>query len=615
MSQDSINISVFETTEEVGIVVTPNITTVNVQQVTNTSLVKSVNGQTGDVVIPTSDNNFTTVLKNKLDGIETGAEVNVNADWNATSGDAQILNKPTIPAPVIVDSIPTDGSSNAVSSNGVFDALATKQNSLPALTNGSVLFSNGTTIAQDNANLFWDNTNKRLGVGTNAPAFDLEVSRSLNSTYAAINIRNTSVLSNATTVFRVQDNSTGVCEFGLGGTGHSTLSNVGYFFTSKSILDFYANSGNRMRIFGLTGNVLIQNAGTFTDAGFRLDVNGTTRLNGNTSIGGATAGARLDVRAQGALSTDIAFRVRNSADTADLFLTRGSGDSFINTLRIGKGSNNLSENTIFGFESGRSITTGNFNTLIGFQTGATLTTGRFNTFVGRNSGVTASEAINNTFVGSSSGQALTTGIDNTSLGCNSLSSNLTGQQNVAIGSSSLKLNSSSFNTALGFKSGEKSTGLDNTLLGCESMSNLTTGNYNVSIGSSAGRFISGFSTINTLCSNSIFIGRFASPLSDNQTNQIVIGYEAVGLGSNTVVLGNNSIITTALKGNVGIGTTVPVASAQLQIDSTTKGFLPPRMTNAQRLAIASPAIGLIVYCTDMVEGLYVNKSTGWTFII
>lgn len=36
--------------------------------------------------------------KTKLDGIAAGAEVNVNADWNATSGDAQILNKPTIPA-------------------------------------------------------------------------------------------------------------------------------------------------------------------------------------------------------------------------------------------------------------------------------------------------------------------------------------------------------------------------------------------------------------------------------------------------------------------------------------------------------------------------------------
>jgi hypothetical protein len=46
-----------------------------------------------------SANDFTNTLKTKLDGIQDGAEVNVNADWNATSGDAQILNKPTIPNP------------------------------------------------------------------------------------------------------------------------------------------------------------------------------------------------------------------------------------------------------------------------------------------------------------------------------------------------------------------------------------------------------------------------------------------------------------------------------------------------------------------------------------
>ena len=40
---------------------------------------------------------FTSTLKTKLDGIAAGAEVNVQSDWNASSGDAQILNKPTIP--------------------------------------------------------------------------------------------------------------------------------------------------------------------------------------------------------------------------------------------------------------------------------------------------------------------------------------------------------------------------------------------------------------------------------------------------------------------------------------------------------------------------------------
>lgn len=44
-----------------------------------------------------SSNDFTDTYKDKLDGIEAGAEVNVNADWDAVSGDAEILNKPSIP--------------------------------------------------------------------------------------------------------------------------------------------------------------------------------------------------------------------------------------------------------------------------------------------------------------------------------------------------------------------------------------------------------------------------------------------------------------------------------------------------------------------------------------
>jgi len=72
-------------------------------------------------------------------------------------------------------------------------------------------------------------------------------------------------------------------------------------------------------------------------------------------------------------------------------------------------------------------------------------------------------------------------------------------------------------------------------------------------------------------------------------------------------------------GGVKIGgdntTIVHENSAILNVESTTKGFLPPRMTNAQRTAISSPAVGLIVYCTDAVEGLYIYKSMGWTFVI
>jgi hypothetical protein len=58
------------------------------------------------------------------------------------------------------------------------------------------------------------------------------------------------------------------------------------------------------------------------------------------------------------------------------------------------------------------------------------------------------------------------------------------------------------------------------------------------------------------------------------------------------------LASSGLFAQVGIGTTTPVASAALDVTSTTKGFLPPRMTEVQRDAIASPATGLQIYCID-----------------
>jgi hypothetical protein len=64
--------------------------------------------------------------------------------------------------------------------------------------------------------------------------------------------------------------------------------------------------------------------------------------------------------------------------------------------------------------------------------------------------------------------------------------------------------------------------------------------------------------------------------------------------------------------NTGIGTATPNASAMLDVQSTTKGFLMPRMTLAQRNLIASPATGLIVYQTDNTPGYYFYNGTGWS---
>lgn len=51
-------------------------------------------------------------------------------------------------------------------------------------------------------------------------------------------------------------------------------------------------------------------------------------------------------------------------------------------------------------------------------------------------------------------------------------------------------------------------------------------------------------------------------------------------------------------GSIGMGTSAPAGSALLELSSTSKGFLPPRMTESQRNNIASPVAGLFIYCTD-----------------
>lgn len=69
------------------------------------------------------------------------------------------------------------------------------------------------------------------------------------------------------------------------------------------------------------------------------------------------------------------------------------------------------------------------------------------------------------------------------------------------------------------------------------------------------------------------------------------------------------LFVSTVQAQTGIGTTTPDASAKLDITSTSKGFLIPRMTTVQRSAISSPANGLLVYQTDGVIGFYVNTGS------
>jgi hypothetical protein len=118
-------------------------------------------------------------------------------------------------------------------------------------------------------------------------------------------------------------------------------------------------------------------------------------------------------------------------------------------------------------------------------------------------------------------------------------------------------------------------------------------------------------------SNIGFIGTGNVLVGGSASNQLAIRF------ANGVVFGSGSagyhylttdyaLFSTQSSAN-NLATGIP-ASAVLEARSTTKGFLPPRMTAAQRGAISSPAVGLVVYQTDSTEGLYENTSTGWRIV-
>jgi uncharacterized protein (TIGR02145 family) len=72
-----------------------------------------------------------------------------------------------------------------------------------------------------------------------------------------------------------------------------------------------------------------------------------------------------------------------------------------------------------------------------------------------------------------------------------------------------------------------------------------------------------------------------------------------------------------MRQKIGSNDTNIAVSATLELESTTTGFLPPRMTHQQRNAIVSPVAGLIVWCTNCSSAgeLQVYNGTTWTNII
>ena len=200
-----------------------------------------------------------------------------------------------------------------------------------------------------------------------------------------------------------------------------------------------------------------------------------------------------------------------------------------------------------------------------------------NTALGFNSLLFNNGGISNTSVGSEAMRTNTSGINNVGLGFASLYENVIGNRNVGLGFRSLYSNKSS----------------DNVSVGYHALYGNTTGSYNIAIGSTAGEGI-------TTGSNNVIIGGYNGVNIATTSNLMLF---ALGNGIERFRVSPN--------GNMIVGTDIDSPSAILKLESVTQGFLPPRMTQAQRNAIVSPQEGLIIYQNDGLKGWYGWDGSMW----
>jgi len=164
------------------------------------------------------------------------------------------------------------------------------------------------------------------------------------------------------------------------------------------------------------------------------------------------------------------------------------------------------------------------------------------------------------------------------------------------------------NTALGYYSlNDIVDGANNTGIGYLAGEKITDGNYNLMLGSEAGKVIS-------TGSKNIFVGTKSGTTTTTGISNIVIGYN---INSSTASANSELNIGGSLYAKniytadayFGINTASPDVSAALDITSTSKGLLVPRMTKANRDAISAPANGLLIYQTDNSPWFYFNNGT------
>jgi len=284
---------------------------------------------------------------------------------------------------------------------------------------------------------------------------------------------------------------------------------------------------------------------------------------------------------------------------------RGGNDSFFNSVRIGRGSSNLSDNTAVG----EAALSGSGNT------------GAQQTAIGKNAIFSASTGAFNTGIGYQALYSNGSGSSNTAIGANALFSNQGGELNLANGLNALFSNvSGNYNVGLGVNALQKSTGSDNIAIGVNALLSQESVNDNTAVGYEAGQYVTDSrnvflgkgagvnasgtaSTRATTSQECVFVGAHAHPVGTGDDNSIVIGYNSTGDGSNTTVIGTTSTTQARVRGATLLSTG---ANGQSTIfgQSTTllSGLSGESVTAANLIPANCVVIGISVRVTTAITG-------------
>jgi len=478
---------------------------------------------------------------------------------------------------------------------------------------GNTPFWNGSTWVTNTSNIF--NNGENIGIGTAVPTEKLDITGKLKAsgTVTAGTVTYPNTHGSANQVLTTTGSGTltwTTASVGVPYSGATQAVDLGAYDLKVNGLTVGRGLGNEVSNSAI-GNVALNSNTTGsgnTATGYRALRNTTTGSNntatGSEALSANTTGSNNTAIGRSALLLNTTGS-RNTAlgDSSMLKNTTGSFNTATGYLSLSSnttgefntayGSYSMekntsgSENIAFGGQAFRNNTTGSFNVAVGTGTLGSNTTGGENTAIGRRAMNDNLTGTFNTAIGQAALYANQTGSNNTAMGRTSLVYNTVGESNTAIGATSITNNTT----------GSNNTGIGYNVLGAN-----TTGGFNTGIGYNAGNII-------TTGSNNTFLGNNANAGANNLSNATAIGNGALVTSDNTIQLGNTSVTNVKTSGSISAGGKVIVgtsnaasSSAILEANSTTQGFLPPRMTRAQRNLIANPATGLIIFCSNC--GLY-----------